>query len=82
MSEPKLTPWFPASVKPARPGVYNVSCREREQTGRWYGRFDGRKWYGSWGNSPDDRVMYPYPQWTSTADGTPATWRGLAEKPQ
>lgn len=41
---PKLTPWFPFTTPPVRPGVYNVSCRYENQTGLWYGRFDGERW--------------------------------------
>jgi hypothetical protein len=30
MSKPKVTPWFPASVKPKRVGVYQVEDEEDE----------------------------------------------------
>ena len=44
---PKLTPWFPADVKPVRPGVYQIDgplC--------WgeYSYFDGVHWNGGWPN--------------------------------
>ncbi len=34
-----LTPWFPADVKPVRPGVYEVQMT----TGR-FAYFDGQRW--------------------------------------
>lgn len=45
---PKKTPWFPFSTPPVRPGVYNVSCRHENQSGLWYGRFDGERWSIWW----------------------------------
>lgn len=38
----KLTPWFPADVKPTRKGVYQ--CREGRQ---YYWFWDGRVWRSS-----------------------------------
>lgn len=79
----KMTPWFPGNVKPVRPGVYNVSCRSSGQTGNWYGRFDGNRWYGNWGDSPSDPIMWPMRRcWKPAHEGTPTTWRGLAKEPK
>jgi len=36
-----LTEWYPIDIKPVRKGVYNVSCRSEDQTGRWYSYWNG-----------------------------------------
>lgn len=78
----KLTPWFPGDVKPVRPGIYNVSCRDEWQTGEWYAKFDGDGWLWGWChqtrlasseifNRPQDKICK-----------APASWRGLARSPK
>jgi hypothetical protein len=71
----ELTPWFPMRVKPARIGVYNVSCRAHDQSGAWYAKWDGFRfhWYAK---HPNDIL-------SSDHGGNDRTqsWRGLAKKP-
>jgi hypothetical protein len=38
------TPWFSVKTPPVRPGVYNISCRDHDQTGTWFAYFDGEYW--------------------------------------
>lgn len=78
--EQQMTPWFVNGEKPARPGVYNVSCRKREQTGRWWARWDGKTWYvaargveyAESNKSPTTRHHF----WHKSG-----SWRGLAQDP-
>lgn len=42
----KLTPWFPANVKPMRPGVYKVDTGIQILC---WSHFDGEHWNGTWG---------------------------------
>lgn len=68
MTNPELTPWFPADVKPVRVGYYEID---------WYGDgnmrglspdyWDGKQWR-LFGPSGDIFVGAP-------------SWRGLAVKP-
>jgi hypothetical protein len=79
MSKQKLTKWFPADVKPARPGVYNVSCLESGQSGKWYALFDGQRWSWKWDTDAASDVLHE--------DGNPSdwylgSWRGLASHPK
>ena len=72
MSKPKLTPWYPASVKPVRKGVYQV---------RVFPHFDGwRRWEGGrWMATSADRQIAE----ASTRPGcVKVEWRGLAEPPK
>jgi hypothetical protein len=67
----KLTPWFPAHIKPVYPGVYEV----RFPPGTWYRRWDGTRWYS--GDS-DKKIAA-----LSTLKGaSPLPWRGLAKPPK
>jgi hypothetical protein len=70
---PALTPWYPASVKPARKGVYIASVG---RTHHFYRYWTGSSWlYGSYdleGASPDLPV-WPYQ--------SSIYWRGLASDP-
>lgn len=70
----KLTPWFPAKVKPVRAGVYEV---KQDDMPAWYRRWDGEDWY----------VGGATPGWASNAiivwdNGLRTPWRGLAEEPK
>jgi hypothetical protein len=81
MDEYEFTPWFPGHVDPAYPGIYNVSCRDVEQTGTWYGRFNGTAWHGSWDTDVDGELLQPgHRPWRK--DGRPKSWRGLAHPPK
>ena len=45
MSEPKLTPWYPASVKPVREGVYPTSIYYwRGEIEYGYSNWNGSRW--------------------------------------
>lgn len=72
----KLTPWFPASVKPARVGVYEKRTSGHHAT-QWAG-WDGRVW----------NVLCLTPEEAAAEmDGHPTCfpddeWRGLAEEPK
>lgn len=80
-NEQKLTPWFINGEKPARPGVYNVSCRKHKQSGRWYARWDGVSWFRAFtGVSTAGREVHATVipnHWHAVG-----SWRGLAEKPE
>jgi hypothetical protein len=76
----KHTPWFPASVKPVRAGVYEV------KEGRlpvWYRYWDGQFWYAG-GPSPwSARNWILMPIGVKEAGRLlAAPWRGLAEEPK
>ena len=72
----KLTPWFPASVKPVRAGVHEVILSSKA---RWFRYWNGERWFVG-GATPKVAldafkeygifavVIYP--------------WRGLAEEPK
>lgn len=68
----KLTPWFPADVKPVRPGVYEMRC----DPPRWYRRWDGRHWYIG-----DTNVSVAAKE-TLASWCAFEMWRGLAEEPK
>jgi hypothetical protein len=67
----KLTPWFPAHVKPAYPGVYEV----KDPDLIWYRKWDGKRWcLGS-----------RYPDCAANNGGMSMKelpWRGLAKPPK
>lgn len=79
MKDKKLTPWFPGSVSPVRPGRYEVRHDPASQphhnsrfrlTGR-FRLFDGVYWRGGW--TWEDKSIF----------GTHHShqWRGLARQP-
>lgn len=76
MSE-KLTPWFPGSVKPARPGLYEVGhawAMHRNSRNFLTGHrrfFNGKHWRAGWcGESVSIFGNHPS-----------HVWRGLASDP-
>jgi len=73
----KLTPWFPGTVKPARPGVY-----QREfPTFVLFAEWTGRRWLAGRFTARCARVMCVVSnQQPSDPDCT--RWRGLAEEPK
>lgn len=79
MSEPKLTDWFVNGEKPVRPGVYNVSCRRKRQTGKWYAKWTGRRWL-KFSDSADAAAWETRQSVLMTAWG--GSWRGLAHPPK
>lgn len=78
MSEPKLTPWFVNGEKPVHAGVYNVSCRTVKQSGDWYLAFNGEKWSDWWALNH----LRALSEAEHCGSLEPASWRGLAEKPE
>ena len=80
MSEPKLTPWFPAHVKPARPGVYKKDFSLITDI-REFQYWTGNRWiYGA--DTPEDTAANLRNSRHYGAHPGPRPWRGLAEKPQ
>ncbi len=68
-----LTPWYDPSIKPVRPGVYEVRARERA---RWFRRWTGQFWLcgdstieGAASTPGKDRALFLQ------------AWRGLAQDP-
>lgn len=79
MSKEQLTPWFVNGEKPAYPGVYNVSCRNSNQTGGWWSYWSGSQWYSfSWCK---EWALDYYQQSRRSARMDGGSWRGLAQKP-
>lgn len=85
MTKQRLTPWFPASVKPVHVGYYEVrneSYMHWNSKGRLVGRksryWNGKKWLttdpkGHLGFISEPSIMGSHPS---------QQWRGLAEKPE
>jgi len=68
----RLTPWFPASTKPARIGVYEVDVGRH----LWWRFWDGKNWRNGATTAEkaarSESILLSY--WK-------APWRGLARKP-
>jgi hypothetical protein len=72
----KLTPWFPANVKPVRAGVYEVKGDPKY---KWHRYWDGKDWYcGSF--TPNGAVANFNEYRLRAVIKFP--WRGLAEEPK
>lgn len=65
--EPEYTEWFPATIKPARPGLYEMSYDLIVNLGSGYALWDGEKWSS-------------YKNWDNYKDITTMVWRGISEK--
>jgi hypothetical protein len=78
MSE-KLTPWFPADVKPARVGVYEKDF-QIDEGHRSFQYWSGRRWWYGTGNPEGTKKAF-----LSAPHGEcrprPRPWRGLASDP-
>lgn len=77
----KKTDWFPASVKPARVGVYEVPGFPDEPNRTFFTFFDGEGFCGQWDN-PDqavEKALTPERRehWKK-AGSRVYRWRGLA----
>jgi hypothetical protein len=70
----KLTPWFPADVKPVHVGVYQ---REDCDTGRPYYYFWNGDFFEFGGRSAPEDVKRN--DWPTISEGE--RWRGLADEP-
>jgi len=44
----KLTPWFPAHIKPVRPGVYDTRFRDGPKLVCGYSFWTGTQWSVQW----------------------------------
>jgi hypothetical protein len=75
MTELTLTEWYPASIKPVRKGIYNVSCRSEDQSGKWYSYWNGVSfmYYGI-----DPRSAMKYRKEKGCGNDT-KSWRGIAK---
>jgi hypothetical protein len=68
----KYADWYPGSVKPVRPGAYEVT--EEDDAEEQFSWWDGRYWNSKW----------PSPWWAKAHDlfgemETIVRWRGLRE---
>jgi len=71
----KLTPWFPAHIKPVRVGVYEI--KEPDGT-LFYNKWDGKNWH--WGSkSKYKSEQNIHPMNVADADRLIARWRGLSQ---
>ena len=73
-TEPKLTPWFPADVKPVRPGVYQRKAPGIGDECAGYCCWTGSFW-GKFSPFISDAVIKSDRPTIYTDD----VWRGLAE---
>lgn len=81
----KYTPWYPAKVKPARPGVYEVGPEGRfHAPDRVFRYWDGKHWH--WApdcDLPEDQIRRaPYEQnriVINRREDWREPWRGLTE---
>lgn len=73
----KLTPWFPATAKPARKGVYQVATCREDKRQRWLSYWDGEgfRWYGL-----DVDYAFKYRDRLGCGGDT-KEWRGIASDP-
>lgn len=67
-----LSPWFPASIKPVRSGVYEVSS---DIPGEWYSWWDGRRFNSAW-SSVERAEMHK----CFGSHDRVVRWRGLAQE--
>lgn len=72
----KLTPWFPADVKPARTGVYEVRFDD-DDTDFGYSYWSGCTW--SWKECTPKEARQSPLQIGAVQD---KKWRGLAKAPK
>lgn len=72
----ELAPWFPASVKPVRKGVYNIHDR-LDADDRWFSYWDGKRF--NWLSLSQDGAFQMRAH--RGAGSNTVQWRGLAKKP-
>lgn len=84
MSDPKLTPWFPASVRPVYVGVYQArffDLSDADDRAPEYHYWNGKRWwYGS--NTPRKTAEEFLRADRGEPQPTPKPWRGLASDPR
>ena len=71
----KLTPWFPETIKPVRPGVYQTTSVCALEV--FYSYWGGRAW--GW-PSFTPHSAFVYKNYVSPIQAR--RWRGLAEEPK
>jgi len=71
----KYTQWFSPDIRPARPGVYELS--DRNMCRAWFRYFDGQHWY--FGGASAEKAMDYYIN-SPRANPDPLPWRGLTRK--
>lgn len=77
---PKVTPWFPAEVRPVHAGIYEV-----EGVLAPFHYWDGKQWLHIAAIQPYDitkkdiRKAKPIAEWATYINSH--QWRGLSEKP-
>lgn len=74
-----LTRWYSSKVKPVRSGVYNVSCKDTDQSGTWYAYFDGMQWYLF--AITIESAHYYFLKDCHQQDARTVTWRGIYKEP-
>lgn len=74
--EPKLTPWYPAKVKPIRTGVYERDMGEYCAGKYSYYSIYSGLWYG-WAEWVDFAIENAQKGYVSSLQDRP--WRGLTE---
>jgi hypothetical protein len=71
---PRLTPWFPWSVRPVRAGMYRVQDHTMRCGCCWSdAHWDGKEWHSD--------LFTPGVYRTMIFDSQMKRWRGLAERP-
>jgi len=75
--QPKLTPWFPAHVRPAYVGVYEKDFGRGG--GHDYQYWDGQLW--RYGSTTPKATMAKVARDRDMLIPSARQWRGLAEKP-
>lgn len=79
-TEDQMTPPFPRTVKPARPGVYQ-STHENDSSGEvWFSYWNGRRWNGGW--YTPRRANHPINRSVREGAHPVQTWRGLNFNPE
>lgn len=73
--QPKLTPWFPGDVNPARIGVYekDFGCAND------YQYWDGSRWH--YGDNTPEKTVKKLTVRSAAFIPSSRPWRGLAVKP-
>lgn len=81
MSKPKLTPWFDARMKPARPGVYLATVWMNSDLDDSWGMY--RYWNGKhWCKPADSPAGAADPTMQRRAFFQITYWRGRANRPR
>lgn len=73
----KVTQWFPPSIQPTRPGVYQTASKDMRKLKINGFQYWNGKWWGCYEYSAE--AAYAGRQYQSVFQGR--HWRGLAEKP-